>query len=396
MRLPLILLILLLLVNIATDWYIGRVMKIRKVPKWTLKLHWSITALLCVLWCALAFMPIRSGSTELLKPMMLTLGAYFAFYVPKYIFVIFDLVASVPLLFHRKRIKPLSMIGIIIAVIAFGLIWWGILVNRYRTQTIEQNIFIKDLPESFDGYRIVQFSDFHVGTFDRDTTFVKKIVDQINDLHPDMIVFTGDIVSRRTAELIPFVSTLSELHAPDGLFSILGNHDYGDYYDWPSREEKRRNMTLMSELQARMGWHMLNNDHIRITHGTDSIVLIGVENVGDPPFPTYGSLEDAYPTIDDDQVKILLTHNPAHWVNDISGHKDKNIALTLSGHTHAMQMSVMGKSPARLRYKTWGGLYADTDSTHQLYVNIGVGTVGLPARIGATPEITVLTLRPKK
>lgn len=178
---------------------------------------------------------------------------------------------------------------------------------------------------------------------------------------------------------------------------MLGNHDYGDYMDWPDARAKEENLDLLKALQARMGWKMLNNatDTLRSAAG-DSVMLIGVENVGDPPFRTYGDLDAAYPgDLVDPNVKILLSHNPAHWTDDIQDAPDKNIALTLSGHTHAMQIRVLGMSPSRFRYPTWGGLYADSDNAHKLYVNIGLGEVAFPARIGATPEITLITLRRK-
>lgn len=328
--------------------------------------------------------------------MMWLLTVYVSAYIPKYIFVIFDLAASAPLLFKRHRIKPLTMIGFILALLAFATIWWGALINRQRINVTQQDIYIPDLPEAFEGYKIAQFSDFHVGTYGRDTSFVAAVVNRINLLSPDLIVFTGDLVSRRTAELLPFVTTLEKLHAPDGVYSILGNHDYGDYYNWKTPEQHIKNLDQLIEIQSLMGWKMLNNDCAEIRHGNDTIELIGVENVGDPPFRTYGSLEKAYPAINDKKTKILLSHNPSHWVNDIADHSDKNIALTLSGHTHAMQISLFGVSPARMRYKTWGGLYKDNDGHQQLYVNIGVGTVGIPFRIGATPEITMLTLHRRK
>ena len=184
------------------------------------------------------------------------------------------------------------------------------------------------------------------------------------------------------------------MHGRDGVFSILGNHDYGDYYSWNSPADKADNMQQLLDMQSEMGWKMLNNATSFIHRGNDSIALIGVENVGDPPFTVYGDLDMAYETLDDPVVKILLSHNPAHWVEDIKDAPDKNIALTLSGHTHAMQMSAFGVSPAAWRYPTWGGLYADEDG-HQLYVNIGLGEVAIPARIGANPEITLITLRRK-
>ena len=142
-----------------------------------------------------------------------------------------------------------------------------------------------------------------------------------------------------------------------------------------------------------MGWRLLCNEHVFIHSGADSLALIGVENVGDPPFKNYGSLENAYPNLSDKVTKILLSHNPAHWVDDIADNDSIDIALTLSGHTHAMQIEMLGMSPAKFRYDTWGGLYKDGSGNHKLYVNIGSGTVGMPMRLGATPEITVITLR---
>ena len=383
----------LLCVALSLDCYILLALRARCRKQWPAKAYAVMSVVLAFLWGAILCMPIRGGGDDVLDTAMWMLIVFVSFTIPKFIFVVFDLLASIPRLWKGKRFKPLTMIGFILALLAFSAIWWGTLINRYRTQTVEEEIFIPNLPEVFDGYRLVQFSDFHVGTYHNDTTFVHKVVTEINSLHPDMIVFTGDIVSRKSSELTPFVNTLSHLHAPDGVYSILGNHDYGDYYNWITPEAKQTNMEVMYDLQRRMGWHLLNNESVEIHRGNDSIVLIGVENIGDPPFPRYGNLEEAYPTPGDERVKILLSHNPAHWVEDIANNAAQNVTLTLAGHTHAMQIAALGKSPASMRYKTWGGLYADKDGRQQLYVNIGVGTVGIPMRIGATPEITVLTLR---
>lgn len=397
MRLPTLLLIILFAVNLLTDIYIRQTIVSRiRSRKWPLTAFQGLWVLLTLLFAAIAAMPVRGGSDAVLDSLMWMLFIYISFYIPKYIFVVFDLIASIPKLFHRKRLKPLTMIGFILALVAFLTIWWGALINRHHTQIVERDIMIDNLPEAFEGYKIAQFSDFHVGTYNDDTSFVRKVVAQINGLNPDLIVFTGDLVSRRTSELLPFVAPLGRLSATDGVYSVLGNHDYGDYYNWKSKDERLDNIRQMISLQESMGWNMLNNAHATLRRGNDSIALIGVENVGDPPFATYGSLEDAYPDISDKEVKILLSHNPAHWVDDIADHKECNIALTLAGHTHAMQMTLLGKSPASMRYKTWGGLYSDRSGDHQLYVNIGLGTVGIPMRIGATPEITLLTLRRKK
>ena len=165
---------------------------------------------------------------------------------------------------------------------------------------------------------------------------------------------------------------------------------------WPSPEAKVADRRHLVELQEGMGWKMLNNATAVIHRGADSIAIVGVENIGDPPFPVYGDLDKAYPgDLADPVFKILMSHNPAHWTADIADAPDKNIPLTLSGHTHAMQMEVLGVSPAALRYSTWGGMYSDADGSHSLYVNIGIGEVGIPARIGATPEITLFTLSKK-
>ena len=394
MRLPLLTTLLLLVFDIVIDYYLWRRLKGScKNPVWSkIQLCSAVILNLCLL--IVICLPKRKGGDSGLEYIMWALYAYFSVYVPKYIFCIFDFIAAIPRMFRRKRLDWLSVCGGILAVIVFGAMWWGALINRYNIDVREVVVEIPDLPEAFDGYTIAQISDMHVGTYGSDTSFVSEVVDCVNNLDADMIAFTGDIVNRKTTELEPFVSTLSRLHARDGVYSILGNHDYGDYFTWPTAQAKRNNMSDLINYQKKMGWRMLNNETDFVYRENDSIAIIGVENVGDPPFNTYGDLDAAYPYLDDSVVKILLSHNPAHWNDDIKDSPDKNIALTLSGHTHAMQISVFGFSPAVWRYPTWGGLYTDEDG-HQLYVNIGIGEVGVPARIGATPEITLITLRRK-
>lgn len=341
-------------------------------------------------------LPRRSGDDRMLLTIMWLLFSFMSVYLSKLVFVTADILASIPMLFHRHRLKWFSLTGGVLAVVMFLAMWWGALVNRFRIQVKEVEVEVPGLPASFDGYRIVQFSDLHTGTYGSDTTFVSHLVDRINAIDGDLIVFTGDIVNRKTEELTPHLPVLSRLDAPDGVISILGNHDYGDYSDWPDEQTKKDNLELLKRYQADMGWNLLLNETEMINHGQDSIAVVGVENVGDPPFTVYGSLPEAYSTLNDDVTKILLTHNPAHWSQEISDAEDKNVGLTLSGHTHAMQMEMAGLSPAVFRYKNWGGLYYDSKGGHPLYVNIGVGTVGMPMRIGATPEITVITLKRAK
>ena len=396
MRLPLLLILPILILDILADWYICRAVW-RRCPRgarfWRPISLWSSIVLGVGLLAAIAW-PKKSASDYDLTGLMWFLYCYFSIYVPKYLFIIIDLLGKVPQLWHRRRIKGFAHAGITVAVLTFGLMWWGALVNRYRIEVKEIEFADPSMPSSFEGLTIAQISDLHTGSYGSDTTYVAKVVETVNALHPDIIVFTGDIVNRRSKELKPFVSTLSRLNAPLGVYSVLGNHDYGDYYAWDSAADKEANMQELYRMQHDMGWTLMNNSAHTFHAGPDSLVLIGVENIGDPPFPIYGDLDKAYPgDLADSAFKILLSHNPAHWVDDIAGSPDKNIALTLSGHTHAMQMELFGLSPATFRYDTWGGMYADIDSTRRLYVNIGIGEVGVPARIGATPEITLFTLR---
>ena len=338
-----------------------------------------------------AIYPRNAASDGQFLVLIWAIFVYFSVYIPKYIFVLVDLVRQGLALIFRR---PLRGIAIGAAAVASGLfiaLWWGALVTRFSIDVREVEIPVAGLPSEFSGYRIVQLSDMHTGTYGNNPRFLTKVVEKVNALHPDIILFTGDIVNRHSDELEPFVATLAALRAPDGVWSVMGNHDYGDYYAFRSLKAKRADVDNLHRMQARMGWKMLNNAHTVLHRGNDSIVLIGVENIGDPPFHSYGDLRQAYPALDDDAVKILMSHNPAHWVDSIADHDDVNIALTLSGHTHAMQMEMFGWSPASIRYPTWGGRYTDSLG-RSLYVNIGLGEVGFPARLGAPPEITLIKL----
>lgn len=392
MRLPLLVILPLLVLNALIDWYICRAVWRRCTHGTRFMRTVALTSsiLLPLVLTGIILYPKKSGDDAGLTCLMWVLFAYMSVYLSKIVAVAFDLISKIPQLWGGRRIKWLGY-GCWLGVAVFAAIWWGALINRFNIDVKEVQIADTSLPAAFDGLRIVQISDLHTGTYGSDTTYLAKLVDRINSLEPDIIVFTGDIVNRHTAELLPFTGTLSRLHAPAGIYSILGNHDYGDYYSWPDPADKEANMTLLKDLQQSMGWHMLNNTTHMLHAGNDSIALIGVENIGDPPFPVYGNLEDAYPgDLADPVYKILLSHNPSHWDTDICGSPDKNIALTLSGHTHAMQIEICGWSPAGYRYPEWGGMYTD-DEGHRLYVNIGIGTVGVPMRLGATPEVTLFT-----
>lgn len=388
MRIPLLFAVTVLLISLAVDLYISRRLKGHNILQ---RVHAAIAASFTILWIAIICVPKRIGDDGFMMHIMWALYAYWSVYVPKYIAVIFDLAGAIPRMWHKARVKLFSYVGAAIGFLIFGAIWWGALAGRFHLDINKVNISIPDLPAGMRGLRIVQISDWHVGSYGTDTAFVSRAIDSINALRPDLIVFTGDIVNRHSNELRPFEQTMSRLHAPLGVYSVMGNHDYGDYYAWASEYAHLADADTLRAIQRRMGWHMLDNETVMLHRGSDSLALVGVENIGEPPFKTRGNLLRAYPTPADSTAKILLSHNPMHWTDSIAGKTDRNFALTLSGHTHAMQMQIGGWSPAEWRYPKWKGLHSDSLG-RQLYVNIGLGTVGMPMRIGASPEITLITL----
>ncbi len=298
----------------------------------------------------------------------------------------------------RRLIKQrwMTVCAFVVAALVFGVMWWGAIVTPGKIEVKEVELAFDRLPDAFDGYRIVQWSDAHLGTYNGRTAIVERQIQTINNLHPDMICFTGDLVSRKTDEALPYRDLLAQLHAPDGVFSVLGNHDYDNYVNWKNESDKLADRKALCDLQEKAGWRLLNDDYAIIRRGDQQIVLIGTENFGDHPFEKRGNLAKAYSGLNDGNFKIELQHNPYAWrANTLT---NSNIDLMLAGHTHAWQiMLTLGNwrwSPACLRYPEWGGAY--NEGNRWLYVNIGTGMVGPPMRIGATPEITIITLRKKR
>ena len=325
MRLPILMMIITILINGVVDYYLFKTIKNRISKSVYAKCYAWLSVFVTLALIVTISLPRRTGTNESLVFIMWMLFAYFSIYIPKYIYIICDLVARIPLLLKKQRIKWVSKTGTILGVVSFCLMWWGALVNRFNIDVNEVEVPISSLPTPFDGYRVAQISDLHVGTFGIDTTFLAEVVEKINSLDVDAVMFTGDIVNRNSAELQPFVSTLSRINARDGVFSVLGNHDYGDYSDWESPEAKEENLKFMHKLQKQMNWTLLLNETKQVYRGNDSISIIGVENLGDPPFKNYGSLSNAYTTINDSTIKILLSHNPAHWERDIKDRRNQNL-----------------------------------------------------------------------
>lgn len=381
--------LLLLCFLIIPDAYIYFMYMARRTRSIRLRIaYWIPTTLLLSGYFALMYATGENAMAHHAQAIGWLGACTFLFTIPKTIFMLCSLVG---LPFHyllRWPRSPFTATGIALGAAGFFSILYGCLIGVSRFEVKEIEFRHPHLPESFDGYRIVQLSDIHIGSWIGNERPIHQLAALANRQHPDLIVFTGDLVNQRSCELAPFQALLSTLHAQDGVYSILGNHDYGSYYRWKSPEEQAHNLERLIRMEKEMGWTLLNNAHDILHRKGDSIALIGVENDGEPPFSQYADLEKAAQGTDG-MFRILLSHNPTHWRREVLPETD--IELMLAGHTHAMQSIVCGRSLASLMYPEWSGLY--TEGKRGLYVNIGIGYVGLPFRLGAWPEITVLTLR---
>lgn len=382
--------LLLLMVLLLPDLYIYFTYIARKVKSpWLRFSYWIPTLLLGFLYIYFMFL---TGDNALSHH---TLGigrlaiAIMLFAVPKLLFMLISLAGNLlHLLIRPCPRRPFTIAGIVLSIVSFGCIAYGSFIGITRFDIKEVEYASRHLPAGFDGYRIVQLSDIHIGSWQGHPEKVQELVNLSNNQRPDLIVFTGDLINQQSHELDAFHDILSQLQAPDGVYSILGNHDYGTYYHWKSPEEEAQNLQDLIQQEESMGWKMLNNAHAIIRHKGDSIALVGVENDGEPPFSQHADLPRALHGTDG-MFKILLSHNPTHWRREVLPTSD--IDLMLSGHTHAMQGILFGHSLAELKYPEWKGLYWEDERA--LYVNIGIGYVGLPFRFGAWPEITVITLK---
>ncbi|MCD7711089.1 MAG: metallophosphoesterase [Porphyromonadaceae bacterium] len=307
--------------------------------------------------------------------------------LPKLFFFLFSLLGKIFSLLWSRTVVIGNIIGFIIGTVALGMGLYGSSAGWKRISVREVQIVSDELPASFDGYRLVQLSDLHVGTYSYAPQKVDEIVQRVNGLNPDAILFTGDLVNLSSEELLPFMNQLSRLKAKDGVFSVLGNHDYCTYQPHNTPEKRQEALEKLKNRERQMGWDLLLNEHRILYRGTDSIAVVGVENDGNPPFPALGDLPKATAGLPESLYKILLSHDPTHWRRRVL--PETNIQLTLSGHTHAMQVKVCGFSPSSFTYPEWGGLYLEGERA--LHVCTGTGS-NLPFRWGAWPEIVVLTL----
>lgn len=265
--------------------------------------------------------------------------------------------------------------------------------NKYSYRVIKRKITFKNLPEAFKGFKIVHISDIHSGSL-QDQKAVQKGVDMITNLQADLVLFTGDLVNDKASEMTPWMSVFNQIKAPHGVYSTLGNHDYGDYVIWPSQQAKQDNLEALKKVHADLGWKLMMNENTLIEKDGQSLRLVGIENWGAKArFPKYGKMDQAMQGVQKDEIIILMSHDPSHWEAEVQV-KYPEVNLMLSGHTHGMQFGIENPyfrwSPVQWVYKQWAGLYQQKDQ--QLYVNRGFGFLGYPGRVGILPEITLLEL----
>ncbi|MFI0491079.1 metallophosphoesterase [Flavobacterium sp.] len=344
------------------------------------------------------------------KQTMLTMGLVLLVYIPKIILTlillgedIFRLGAGSVNYFLKSNTNPtflgsrrkfVSQIGLGLAAVPFLSLIYGVTKGKYNFKVIKQQVFFPDLPDAFDGFKITQISDVHSGSFDNPEK-INHAIDLINEQNSDMILFTGDIVNTDAKEMHPWIETFNQIKEHKyGKYSVLGNHDYGEYVDWPSEAAKEKNFQDIKKLYGQIGFNLLLNQHTFIEKGNDKIALVGVENWG-LHFKKVGDLNKATEGLSKEEFKILMSHDPSHWDAEINKHL-KDFHLTLSGHTHGLQFGIeipgfFKWSPAQYVYEQWAGLYEKAGK--YIYVNRGFGFHAYPGRVGIMPEITVIELK---
>ena len=377
-------------------------------------IFWAVTGcgLLWLTWLALS--AGKMDSNRLYSALMAFIGFFLLIYLPKLLFIVFTLLKDVVSLLANgsrlllkdgsradevantiSRSDFLIKTGLVLSALPFLSIFWGIVYGRYNYTVKRVKLSFPDLPEAFSGFRFVQISDIHLGSF-KNPEHVEEAVERVNELNPDYIFFTGDMVNTLASEMDGYIPILKKLKAKKEKFSILGNHDYGDYHQWDSPEEKKSNLETLFEYEKQAGFRLLRNESVILEQEGEKIALIGVENWGLPPFPQYGDLNKAMKNVVDIPFKILLSHDPSHW--DAKVRKNSHVQLTLSGHTHGMQFAIRIPgwqwSPVKYKYPRWAGLYKE--GRQLLYVNIGLGFIAFPGRVGTPPEITLFELESVK
>ncbi|MCQ2258298.1 MAG: metallophosphoesterase [Bacteroidaceae bacterium] len=394
--------VLIIILLVLPDTYIYNMYVKRWTEKLWIRLSWFVPS------AALALAAVVIMASNDMKPEhQASVGVYMIVMLcicaPKMLFTFFDGIGhAIGRALKRDGdkagngdtplfVRIMRIVGMSFGIFSFFVLCYGYFVGRHQYVVHHQTFYFSDLPKEFDGYRIAQFSDMHVGTLhDGNEGDAAKVVTLINEQHCDAILFTGDIVNHQSAELEGFKDDFCRLSAKDGVYAVMGNHDYSMYIHYPDEKEHQDDIAKLQSALRSYGWHLLLNDHKVLRRGKDSLVIAGVENDGRPPFPAYGDLKKTMKGLDSKTCfTILLSHDPTHWRRAII--PDTNIQLTLSGHTHAGQFKIFGWSPVAYVYDEWSGAYSEGGQI--LNVSDGIGEVMFPFRFGAWPEVNVITLR---
>lgn len=398
------------ILSIIVDIYLYRALTATNIS-------WARTREFKVIWWAYSVLILGGIFVSMVFDLRLTvrsifLVAFFITFVTKFVYMLVFLVDDLRRggIWLKRRLSRtknkkaaetsasisrsdfLAKSGIVLASIPFAGLSWGIIGGAYDYTIRKQKLYLPNLPKAFDGLEIVQISDIHSGSF-YNKTAVMGGIEMVLGLKPDVIFFTGDIVNNLTSELAEYKDMFAKLHAPLGVFSVLGNHDYGEYHYGPEPSAaKTRNLQQLIQAQKEMGWDLLMNENRKLRVDNQEIGILGVENWGKGRFIRKGDLKKTLKGTEDVPVKLLLSHDPSHWRGEILDHPD--VDVTFSGHTHGMQFGVRLPnyqwSPVKYLYPEWAGLY--TQGTQQLYVNVGFGFLGYPGRLGIRPEITQFEL----
>lgn len=370
-------------------------------------IYWSISSLALGCTIIISFIPFHKIPNAIRSyTLAIIIGLFLAKIIAILFFIVDDIRRAITWIVYKiskndnnianndvsiSRSTFLSWMGIGLGSSLFGTLLYGF-SNKYAYQLQHTLLSFTNLPKAFKGLRIIHISDIHSGSF-TDKKAVAKGVQMIIDAKPDIILFTGDLVNDRATEMDDYIDVFNKLKAPMGVYSTLGNHDYGDYTSWESEEAKKNNLIQLKEVHKILGWRLLLNEHIILEKDNQHIALIGIENWGARAFSKYGKLDKAYAGTAAYPFKILMSHDPSHWDAEVRQYYT-DIDLTLSGHTHGMQFGVelpgFKWSPVKYLYKEWAGLYEE--GNQKLYVNRGFGFIGYPGRIGIMPEITLIEL----
>ena len=383
---------------------------LKTVKPWIRKLTWILywySVANEIVFFSWGIIIMKEGPPEASWFSALIMGGLFTFFVPKLVYGIFILVEFVVWVFQRlfrdksepiptspSRRRFIGQTGLTLASIPFASFIYGVTKGKYNFKVRREVLTFKNLPGAFDGFTITHISDIHSGSF-TNKSMVEYGVDMIQEQGSDLLLFTGDLVNSVATEIEPFMDIFGALSAPFGKYSVLGNHDYGEYEEWKTEAEKDLNLELLKKHHASMGYRLMNNESVLIEKDGQTIRLGGVENWGKPPFPSKGDLDMTFSgNKKDREFTMLMSHDPSHWDYKVLDH-DKHVDLTLSGHTHGMQFGVeipgWKWSPVKYFYPRWAGLYQEGEK--MLYVNRGFGFLGFPGRVGIMPEITVIELR---